>query len=146
MKTVRLALVLVFLAAAPSVAQQADDPDIKSRIIALEHLSRGQAWKAKDVKTLDKLLDENFLYVNAEGKLQTKEELLAFVRTADIVDYLTDSIAVRTHSDTAIATGIYQIRGLINGKIFLQRGRFVDTWLLKNKQWLVIASLSTPTG
>ena len=145
MKTACLGLLLMFLAAMPSLAQQADDPDIKSRIIALEHLSRVQAWKAKDVKTLDKLLDENFLYVNGEGKLQTKEELLAVVRSADILDYLTDSIAVRTHSDTAVATGIYQIRGLIKGKLFLQRGRFVDTWLLKNRQWLLIASLSTPT-
>lgn len=145
MATASRCLLLLVVAAAPVLAQQADDPDIKSRIIALEHLSRVQAWKSKDVKTLDKLLDGNFLYVNAEGKLQTKPEFLASVQSVDIVDYRADSITVRTHSDTAIATGIYQIRELVRGKVSVQRARFVDTWLLKGSQWLVIASLSTPT-
>jgi hypothetical protein len=144
MRTARLALFLVFLGPQAMLAQQADDPDIQSKIIALEHLSKVQGWKTKDIRTLGQLLDEGFLSVNTEGNLENKSELLAFVQSADIVEYLTDSIVVRTHSDTAIATGIFQIRGLIRGKPFLQRGRFVDTWVFKGGRWLAVASLSTP--
>jgi hypothetical protein len=146
MRNACLRVLIVFAVAMPLLAQDADDPDIKSRIIALERLSRVQAWKARDIKTLSKLLDNDFLCVNRDGKLQTKSDLLASVQSAEIVEYLADQIVVTTHRDTAIATGIYQIRGLIRGKPFLERGRFVDTWLLKNRQWVTIATLSTPTG
>jgi hypothetical protein len=146
MRNACLGILIAFAVAMPLLAQDADDPDIKSRIIALERLSRVQAWKARDIKTLGKLLDDDFLCVNREGKLQTKSDLLAFVQSADIVEYLADKIVVTTHRDTAIATGIYQIRGLIGGKPYLERGRFVDTWLLKNHQWVTIATLATPTG
>ncbi len=146
MRNTCLGILIAFAVAMPLLAQDTDDPDIKSRIIALERLSRVQVWKARDIKTLGKLLDNDFLCVDRDGKLQTKSDLLASVQSADIVEYLADQIVVTTHKDTAIATGVYQIRGLVGGKPFLERGRFVDTWLLKNRQWVTIATLSTPTG
>ncbi|HEY1676561.1 MAG TPA: nuclear transport factor 2 family protein [Candidatus Sulfotelmatobacter sp.] len=144
-RNVCFSFLLVF-AAAPFRGQEADDPDVKSKIVALERLSKVQAWKAKDIKTLDKLLDDNYQLVNSEGKLQNKSDVLALVQSSEVLDYIADSIVVRTHHDTAIATGRYQIRGLRHGKVFSERGRFLDTWLLKAGQWVTIATLATPTG
>jgi hypothetical protein len=124
-------------------AQEAD-ADVKSKIIALERLSKMQAYPAKDVKTLDRLLDRDFLSVNLEGRLETKADLLLFVQSADSLQYQIDEMVVRVHEETAVVTGLYQLKGWVHGLPILQRGRFVDTWLLKDGQWAAIASLSTP--
>lgn len=145
MRNVYLGLLLL-ITSVPLRTQDGDDPDVKSKITALERLSKVQAWKAKDIRTLDKLLDDGYQLVNLNGKLENKSEVLAFVQSADIVDYIADSMVVRTHGETAIMTGLYQIRGLHHGQPFVEHGRFVDTWVLKEGRWVTIATLTTPTG
>jgi predicted lipid-binding transport protein (Tim44 family) len=143
MRTAILAVLLAF-AAMPGIRAQEADADVKSKIIALERLSKMQAYPAKDVKTLDRLLDRDFLSVNLEGRLETKADLLLFVQSADSLQYQIDEMVVRVHEETAVVTGLYQLKGWVHGLPILQRGRFVDTWLLKDGQWAAIASLSTP--
>jgi hypothetical protein len=82
--------------------------------------------------------------VNLEGRLETKADLLLFVQSADSLQYQIDEMVVRVHEETAVVTGLYQLKGWVHGLPILQRGRFVDTWLLKDGQWAAIASLSTP--
>jgi hypothetical protein len=136
------ALTLAFVM--PMLAQEPDDPDVESRIIALENLSKAQACKAKDLKTLDKLLDRDFISISAEGRVVNKSQMLATIQSANILDYTASAIVVRDHRDTAVATGMYQIRTIQNGKLLVSRGRFVDTWMLKNHQWVEIGTLMTP--
>jgi len=138
-------LVLFMLAGVQAAsAQEASDSDVKTKIIALERVAKLQASADKDLKTLDELLDADFFYVDPSGKLQTKAQLMAFVRMADSLQFLTDAMVVQLHRDTAIVTGIYQIKGVVRGRPYLSRGRFLDTWLRKGGRWVAIASLATP--
>lgn len=118
--------------------------DVKSKIVALERLSKAQACKAKDIKTLDAILDDRFLFVDIYGRLQTKADLLHSVQAAESLQYTVDAMDVRLHQDTAVVTGLYQVKAVMHGTLFQQRGRFVDTWQLKGGNWFVIASLSVP--
>ena len=136
--------ILLFLAAPPSAPQSATDFAVKSKIIALEHLVRQQAYESKDLKTLDAIFDSDFHDVSLDGKLQTKAEVLAFVENADSLHCLMDAVMVYPHNQTAIVTGLFQTKGILRGRPFLWRGRFVDTWIFKNGQWVAIASLATP--
>ena len=140
----KMVCVLLMVLAGASVlgARQADEPDVKSKIIALERLSKMQAFAAKDVKTLDQLLDKNFVLVNPDGKVETKADLLLFVQSADSLQYTVGVMMVRVHGDTAVATGLYSLTGVQHGNRLSYRGRFVDTWLLKEGQWVAIASLT----
>ena len=52
------------------------DPDVSSKIVALENLWN-QAAEAKDLDALDRILDDAFVYVDPDGKLLTKTEVLA---------------------------------------------------------------------
>jgi len=140
----KMVCILLMVLAGASVlgARQADEPDVKSKIIALERLSKMQAFAAKDVKTLDQLLDKNFVLVNPDGKVETKADLLLFVQSADSLQYTVGVMMVRVHGDTAVATGLYSLTGVQHGNRLSYRGRFVDTWLLKEGQWVAIASLT----
>jgi uncharacterized protein DUF4440 len=144
MKGVLAIALLACLGCARSQAQQTYDADVESKIIALERAGKLQALVAKDLKTLDRLLDDAFVYVDHDGQLLTKADMLMFVQNADSLRCLTNEMVVRVHGNTAIVTGLYEMKGVLQRKPFVQQGRFVDTWLNRNGQWVAIASLFTP--
>jgi len=111
----------------------------------MEHMW-SQAYVLKEPKALEKILDDAFVNVESDGKVITKADVLAEVRTSAVLQVLTESMVVRLHGDTAIVTGVVLIKGVERGKPFAQRRRFVDTWLYKNGQWVTIAGLVTPVG
>ena len=143
-RVVTLSFLLAGLGTLHSFAQTTHDPDIESKIVALENVAKVQACKAKDIKTLYAILHDDFVEVDPEGRMRTKSGFLAYVQSTDALQYTLNSMVVRLHRDTAIVTGLYTIKGLAGGKPFWQRGRFVDTWLEKNGRWVTSASLSTP--
>jgi ketosteroid isomerase-like protein len=143
MRTLTLIVLLVCARTPASYAQGRSDSDVGSKIIALENLWN-QAAEAKDVVALDRILDAAFIYVDPDGKLLTKTEVLADVRASSGIRVVSESMVVLLHGDTAVVTGIYKIRGLERGRPFVRRDRFVDTWRYKNGSWVSIASLATP--
>lgn len=111
----------------------------------MEHVW-GYAYVSKDPKALERILDDAFVNVDSDGILQTKAEVLAEVRASTVLQFLTESMVVHLHGNTAIVTGIFLIKGMEHGKPYAQRERFVDTWLCKDGQWVSIAGLVTRIG
>ncbi len=120
-------------------AQEVNDPDTRSKLIALE-----QVWNAtinsKDTKALESLLDQGFVYVHFDGRVLTKAEVLAALRLLAVQESVTESIAVHVHEGVAIVTGTFLLKRVENGKPFETRGHFLDTWIPKNGGWVCIAS------
>jgi ketosteroid isomerase-like protein len=44
------------------------------------------------------------------------------------------------HGDTVVVIGATHEKGTFKGKPYQHQGRFTDTWMKKNGQWLCIAS------
>jgi ketosteroid isomerase-like protein len=128
-----------------SYAQGDADSDVEAKILATEHMW-GQAYVSKDPKALERILDDAFVNIDSDGVVQTKAEVVAEVSTSTIVQFLTESMVVHLHGNTAIVTGIFLLKGVDHGKPFAQRERFVDTWFYKNGQWVSIAGLVTRIG
>jgi ketosteroid isomerase-like protein len=128
-----------------SYAQGDADSDVEAKILATEHMW-GQAYVSKDPKALERILDDAFVNIDSDGVVQTKAEVVAEVSTSTIVQFLTESMVVHLHGNTAIVTGIFLLKGVDHGKPFAQRERFVDTWSYKNGQWVSIAGLVTRIG
>jgi ketosteroid isomerase-like protein len=138
-------LVALLACAGTSAGFAPGDPDSGAKILAMERV-RGQAYVNKDPKALERILDDAFVNVDSNGKLQTKADVLAEVRTSTALHFSTEAMAVHLHGNTAIVTGIFLIKGVARGKPYVQRERFVDTWLFKNGQWVSIAGLVTRIG
>ena len=135
---------LMLCTAGTLCAQKRSDSDTASKIIALEN-AWNRASESKDIRGLDNLLDERFLYVDFNGRLMNKAEVLKDVQDSGVQQVLISSMVVRLHGETAIVTGLFQMKAIEHGKTLLQKGRFVDTWLLKEGRWVAIGSLTTPT-
>lgn len=144
MKTLMLVALLASVVTSAGYAQDADS-DVEAKILATEHMW-GQAYVSKDPKALERILDDAFVNVDSDGILQTKAEVVAEVRTSTVVQFLTESMVVHLHGNTALVTGIFQLKGVDRGKPYAQRERFVDTWFHKNGQWVSIAGLVTRIG
>jgi ketosteroid isomerase-like protein len=143
-KTLMLVALLASVGTSAGYAQDADS-DVEAKILATEHMW-GQAYVSRDPKALERILDDAFVNVDSDGILQTKAAVVAEVRTSTVVQFLTESMVVHLHGNTAIVTGIFQLKGVDRGKPYAQRERFVDTWFYKNGQWVSIAGLVTRIG
>lgn len=139
-----LVALLASVGTSAGYAQDADS-DVEAKILATQHMW-GQAYVNKDPKALERILDDAFVNVDSDGILQTKTEVVAEVRTSTVVQFLTESMVVHLHGNTALVTGIFQLKGVDRGKPYAQRERFVDTWFHKNGQWVSIAGLVTRIG
>ncbi len=126
-------------------AQGDSDSDVGTKVLAMEHMW-SQAYVSKDPKALERILDDAFVNVDSDGRLQTKADVLAEVRTSTALQVLTESMVVHLHGNTAIVTGVFLIKGVERGKPWAQRERFMDTWFYKNEQWVSIAGLVTRIG
>jgi ketosteroid isomerase-like protein len=142
-----LMLVALLLGAGTSAgyAQGESDSDVGAKILAMQHVW-GHAYMSNDPKALGRILDDAFVNVDSDGMVQTRADVLAEVGTSTVLQFLTESMAVHLHGNTAIVTGVFQIKGVENGKAYAVRERFVDTWFCNNGQWVSIAGLVTRVG
>jgi ketosteroid isomerase-like protein len=116
-----------------------------TRVLALEH-AWNQAAERKDTKALDAILDNSMVYVDDHGILRTKAEFLPWVKSADShpQQEVTESMTAHMFGGTVVVTGVYIAKGVKNGKPYVRRGRFVDTWAFQDGNWLCVASQPTP--
>jgi ketosteroid isomerase-like protein len=137
---------LFLLASAVSLPAQNDsDAAARTKVIALEK-AWNQAYKLGDTKALSSLLDDSLVLVEDDGSLKTKSQFLASVKapTANEEQVAPESLAVHIHGQTAVAVGVFAAKGSHGGKPYVRRERFVDTWILKNGNWVCVATNATP--
>ena len=139
------AVVLAIVAGGLSwiAAGQETEKSAESRVIALEN-AWNRAAEAKDLKALDQILDDGFVYVGYDGRQMTKAEVLKDVTESGVQQVVAESMVAHVHGNAAIVTGIFRMKDFVRGKAVTRRGRFVDTWLLKDGRWVGIASIGIP--
>lgn len=141
--TCQLFLLAALISPAAMHAQSAPESD-SARVLALETLWN-QAEVAKDASALDHLLAEDFTYVDIDGSLQNKAEFLEGIKhPVEHIEVIgNDSLKTHVYRDTVIVSGTYHEKGTLNGKPYLRRGRFTDTWVRQGSSWMCVASHST---
>jgi hypothetical protein len=130
-------------AAAPAQASARADAG-QTKILALEN-AWNQAEEHKDVKALDALLDATLVYVDYDGSVMNKKQFMDSVKAPALhpEQIVNESMTAQVYGDSAVVTGVYHEKGVRNGKPYLRRGRFTDTWVFHNSTWVCVASQST---
>ena len=139
------ALLLVLAGAASLSAQDDSEAAARTKVIALEK-AWNQAYKMGDTKALGTLLDDSVVLIEDDGALKTKAQFLASVKstTANEEQVAPESLTVHVFGQTAVAVGVFAAKGNHGGKPYVRRERFVDTWILKNGNWVCVATNATP--
>jgi ketosteroid isomerase-like protein len=133
----------------PLIHAEPDSTGAETMIVALEK-AWNQAYKLGDAKSLDSLLDDSVVLINDDGSVQTKSEFLGSLKAASTSQdqqVAPESMAVHMHGNNiAVATGVFQAKGVEKGKHYIRRERFVDTWVYKTGKWVCVASNATPVA
>jgi ketosteroid isomerase-like protein len=134
------------LAGALAVLVLAQDKGDESKVIAMES-AWNQAYKSRDGKALGTMLHDSIVLVDDDGSLRSKNEFLTGIDTAKPSANQQGNpelIKVRIFGNVAVATGVFRQSGFENGKAFVRRNRFVDTWIHAGNSWQCVAASATP--
>ena len=116
-----------------------------TRVLSLEN-AWNEAESHKDVKALDALLAPTFTYTDADGALSNRSQYLADIPNGTSTQIVNEGMKAESYGETIVVTGAYREQGTDKGKAYLRRGRFTDTWIHQNGQWLCVASQETLTA
>lgn len=99
-----------------------------------------QAQVKGDRKELERLIADEYLLVNSQGKLESKAELIAdYTAPGFRLDpYTVEREVRRLWADSAILGGVATITGVDSGQPYRVRLRFSDVWARRNGRWQVI--------
>lgn len=144
-----VALLMLCMCSVRLVQAGQDSAGAETMIVALEK-AWNQAYKLGDAKSLDSLLDDSVVLINDDGSVQTKAEFLGSLKAASTSQdqqVAPESMTVHMHgNNVAVATGVFQAKGVEKGKHYLRRERFVDTWVYENGKWVCVATNATPVA
>lgn len=139
-----LLLALIFLSFAQSVSRAQGD---ETKIIALENLWN-QIQINHDADAMAEMLDSDFIFTDYDGSVMNKAQFLATIRDSSnqLTVEVSEDMKLHVHGETVIVTGATHERGMLKGKAYQHQGRFTDTWIKKNGQWLCVASQLSLVG
>jgi ketosteroid isomerase-like protein len=106
---------------------------------------RMEAMAAKDTATLDALLADDLVYTHSSARLDTKQSLIANMKSGATVYSAVDPSEVRAQDlgDAVILTGVARIKVSSNGKDLEFRVRFTDAYAKRSGRWQMVAWQST---
>lgn len=113
--------------------------DVKAVRQVMEELTAAEL--KYDVKTVDRLLDKNFIYIGNDGSLTSRADLIRLTDRERNPLYLIEitDVDVRTTGDTAFVTGRIHEKGRLNGQPYEFRGRTLTTFVRESGRWHCLA-------
>jgi ketosteroid isomerase-like protein len=140
----RIVLPLLLLVPLVALAQDSADSADKSLLLALEG-AWNQAELHHDANAAAAIMADSFISVDHHGKLLNKSQYLADLKDLSFKpeEISNSETSVYLYGDTAIVSSVYRTKGTDNGKPFVHRGRFTDTWIKRNGKWQCVADHET---
>lgn len=103
----------------------------------------GEMIKRGDAAEIEKILDNDYLYTDEDGKVKNKAEDLATYKdpkTKIELAETTDQKVRVVGNNVAIETGTFRLKGIgKDGKAFDSNYRYTTTWIARNGQWKIIS-------
>jgi ketosteroid isomerase-like protein len=138
------AMIGALLWSAPQLSSSDRDKDDNE--VSRSYQAYVQAWKSKDIAALEKLISNDYMAMNYENRLSTKELELATAKDDLTWNSMTvDEIHTRVFGNTAIASGLLSAEGKRpTGTILSAKVRFLAALVKSNGVWRIVATQSTP--
>jgi ketosteroid isomerase-like protein len=136
-------LISAFLITATTVFAQSQNKNLEQEFMRLQR-AEDDAEAKKDVAALDRLFNDDFIFVAANGSTSDKKKFLADVKANDEPssgpqEKLTyEDFKVRVYGKTAIVNYVLLVSGKDkDGKDFASRYRMSVLWVKQKKDWRI---------
>ena len=113
----------------------------------LEKLDRewGEAYKQHDKVTLGRILADDLVFTDIQGKVYNKAQYIDLALHEVILSYTMSDLAVRVYGDTGVVTGAWNAKFMVDGKEQSGTIRFTDVFVKRKGRWQGVASQNTQT-
>ncbi|HKO15595.1 MAG TPA: nuclear transport factor 2 family protein [Gemmatimonadaceae bacterium] len=110
--------------------------------------AHNSALVSRDIAALDTLLAPDLTFTQTSGLTQSKNELLAAIRSRTLVfaSIQPRGTLVRQYGETAVATGTAQLAARSDGKSVDEPVQFTEVYVRRASRWQLVAYASTPTN
>ena len=100
----------------------------------------------KDIAAFGRIFADDAVVITPDGSAQTKAQLLADVKSGDLVVESSEisDMKVRAYGDTAVVTYVTTDKGKFKGQDISGRYRWTDVFVRRAGTWQVVAGHGTP--
>jgi ketosteroid isomerase-like protein len=139
MKHVTLLLLLLVLTSSVQ-SQQSVDAELKQ----LER-EWNEAIVKKDFPKLQKILGDEFVYIDYVGGVNPKVDMLRGLKESEAViePFETEDVVVKVFGNTAIITGRFTQKVIFKGQTYTGQFRYTDVYIKRNQHWQAVAAHSS---
>lgn len=137
----RMLFVVVFFSCILIGQQRSPAQGDEERILGLENIWN-QAQMNHEATAMGSMLHADFVFTDYDGTVMTKPQFLASIRDSSntLTLEVSDDMKLHRYGDTVIVTGATHEKGKQKGKPYEHYGRFTDTWVRQNSEWICVAS------
>lgn len=127
-------------------ARSADTKDVEKAIVQMEK-DWTEAGIKKDVATLDRILADDWMAIDFEGKTMTKAAAIADMKSGASTNASVElgEMKVRVYGDTAIVQGSDTEKSTYKGKDSSGHYVWTDVFVKRNGRWRAVSSQSVKT-
>ena len=103
-----------------------------------------EAFKNRDKESLNRTLDDRFVFTDDKGQVFSKAEYIdAAMKAIKVESYGLDEMTVRVFGETGVVTGNWTGKMTIDGKDASGAFRYTDTFVKRLGRWRAVASQET---
>ena len=117
---------------------------VEQTLRQLEH-DWSQASLKRDLATLDKIIADDWVSIDFQGRTVTKSETIANLKSGSPATQAAGigEMKVRVFGDSAIVTGSDTEKSTLKGKDVIDKYLWTDVFVKRDGRWQAVASQST---
>lgn len=99
----------------------------------------------KDAAAAERLLGDEYLFIQGDGQVSNKAQNVEILRSADFEcqALTTDDVQVRVYGNTALIIGRAHFKATYKGEDVSGEFRYTDVWVRRTGRWQNVASQAT---
>ncbi len=129
----------------PPPPSKSGDAGVEQTLMKLENDALAALLK-RDAAAFGKIFAEDAVLATPDGTLQTKAQLLADIKSGDLVieSSTIADMKVKVYGDAAVVTYTTNDKGKYKGQDVTGRYRWTDVFVRRGSAWQIVAGQGTP--
>ena len=129
----------------PGAAAKGADSNVEQTLMKLERDALAALLK-RDTAGFGRIFGDEAVLITPDGTPQTKSQLLADVKSGDLVIASSEisEMKVRAYGDSAVVTYVTVDKGKYKGQDISGRYRWTDVFVRSGGTWQIVAGQGTP--
>lgn len=125
-----------------STAMTAETSSVANQLMQIEN-NWAKAALTKDKQRLSQIEAPDYQFTAPDGTMRNQQQDIASLDNSTYTEFTNRDMNVRVYGDTAVVTGMTQLKGTENGKDISGDYRFTDVFVKRDGKWQAVNTEAT---